>query len=228
METTFLQCSVSEKTGTRGNKCEKKVEEERNMDRSETKQTLRRNILSARASLSAAEREQRSSAASRHLLALEPLAACRTILLFYPYKDEIDTRPFMAAAIRRGQEIWLPLTDPAERRLTPYVYGGEKALRQGAYGIWEPDPTVCRQADIAKLDAVVLPGVAFDGCGGRLGYGGGYYDRFLERCGQRPLLVGYAFATQVVERVPTEPHDVPIDYLVTDDGINGPFQRYVL
>jgi 5-formyltetrahydrofolate cyclo-ligase len=198
------------------------------MGQGEQKQALRRKIGAERAALPPSERKRRSETAARHLLALDQLAACRTILLFYPFRDEIDTRPFLHAALQRGQEIWLPLTDPAERRLTPYVYGGEETLRPGAYGIREPDPAASQPADIARLEAVVLPGLAFDGQGGRLGYGGGYYDRFLERCGRRPLLVGYAFAMQMVERVPVEPHDHPVDYVVTDDGIHGPFSRLLL
>jgi len=193
------------------------------MERGEAKRQLRQEMTAVRRALTEAERERRSRVAARFLLGLEPLSLCRTIMLFYPFRDEIDTRPFIAGAQRRGQTVLLPLTLPAEKQLIPYVYEDEASLRQGAYGISEPNPDVARKAAAEEVDAVILPGLAFDRQGGRLGYGGGYYDRFLSQLPHRPLLIGFAFDCQVTGQVPVEAHDIRTDYLVTDGGVYGPF-----
>lgn len=194
------------------------------MGMTEEKQTLRKQVLARRSALSAQERERFSAQAVRHLQQLEPLAGCRTVLIFYPFRDEIDTRAFMALAARRGQEIWLPLTDTKEKEIVPYLYAGEESLRQGVWGIREPNPDIAQRANLELLEAIVVPGVAFDSHGGRLGYGGGYYDRFLAKLERKPPLIGFAFSCQLVDQVPLEEHDYLLDYLVTENGVTR-FQR---
>lgn len=198
---------------------------EESSDVEKAKKLLRQQMSQMRGELSRQEQSRRSAQAAQHLLELQPLTNSRTILAFYPFRDEIDTRPFLEAAGRRGQEVWLPLTDPACRRIHPHVYRGRDSLRRGAYGILEPDPEQAPPADPERLDAVVVPGLAFDRSGGRLGYGGGYYDRFLADLSHRPLLVGLAYSIQLVESVPRERHDIPLHYLVTEDGVLGPFGK---
>jgi len=196
------------------------------MNKSEEKKRLRKSILAKRSTLTSAEKREKAEQAAHFLLGIPQLAEKKRILAFYPYGDEIDTRPFIELAMQRGQEIWLPLTLIEERKLIPYIYQGEADLRQGAYGIYEPDPQKCVQADVSQLDAVVMPGIAFDHKGGRLGYGGGYYDRFLPTLRRKPLLVGLCFALQVVREVPREPHDQMLDYLVTEDGMYGRIETF--
>lgn len=91
-------------------------------------------------------------------------------------------------------------------------------LKQGVYGIWEPDPDQAEKADLSRLEAILVPGVAFDSRGGRMGYGGGYYDRFLATLEKLPFLAGVGFGMQVVEEVPLEPHDILLDALVCEKG----------
>jgi 5-formyltetrahydrofolate cyclo-ligase len=189
------------------------------MELVKVKQAFRRQMLAERAALPAGERADRSRAACRHLLSFAKLAACRTVMAFHPIREELDIVPFLDSARQRGQEVWLPLTVVTERRLIPYRYTGPDMLRPGAYGIMEPDPAKAEEADLAKLDAVLVPGVAFDRQGGRMGYGGGFYDRFLSALDRKPLLIGCGYGLQVVQSVPVEPHDVRLDYLVTEAGV---------
>jgi len=198
------------------------------MGEMEAKQELRREVLAMRAALPEEERAHRSRQAARRLLELPALSSSQTIMAFYPFQDEIDTRIFMEEARKRGKELWLPRTEVAARRLTPYVYRSEEELRSGVYGIREPDPELSCLADVSRLDAIVLPGVAFDRTGGRLGYGGGFYDRFLAALQRKPLLIGYAFSIQVVDRVPLEEHDYLLDFVVTDEAVYGPFSAVSL
>lgn len=184
------------------------------------KKQLRRQIMDERGAILPEERAALSIRACLHLAACEQLARARVIMAFHPFGDELDILPFVEEARRRGQEIWLPLTIPSERRLVPYRYDGPQMLKQGTYGIWEPDPDVAEAADLSKLDAVLVPGVVFDRHGGRVGYGGGYYDRFLAGLSRKPYLVGICFSMQVVEQVPIEQHDIPLDALVTEKGLS--------
>lgn len=193
------------------------------MDILTEKKKLRQEVLLKRSQLAPAERERMSREAAGKLLDFSPLVRQKAIFLFSSYGDEIDTRPLIQQAMQRGQEVWLPLTVADEKRIVPYVYEKDSMLRQGVYGIWEPDPTRSKKADVSRLGAVILPGVAFDANGGRLGYGGGYYDRFLAQLTHKPLLIGYGFSMQMVEHVPTEQHDQKLDFLVIESGVIGPF-----
>lgn len=188
------------------------------MDQKADKKQLRTHIMEARKAMPSAERNIRSERACKHLLTSESLASVKTIMAFHPFGEELDILPFVEEARKRGQEIWLPLTISSDRRLIPYRYAGPQMLKQGVYGIWEPDPAKAEQGDLSKLDTVLVPGVAFDRHGGRMGYGGGYYDRFLAGLGKKPYLLGVGFSMQVVDHVPLEPHDIPLDALVTEDG----------
>jgi 5-formyltetrahydrofolate cyclo-ligase len=183
------------------------------------KQQFRRQMLAERAALPPERRMHCSQAVVRRLLEFAALGACRSVLAYHPFRDELDIRPFLEAALGRGQDVWLPLSLPSERRLVPYRYTGPEGLRKGAYGIMEPDPSVAEPVDITTLDAVIVPGVAFDRRGGRIGYGAGYYDRFLSSLPHKPLLIGCCFALQLVEQVPVEPHDFHMDFVATEEGI---------
>ncbi|WP_426983879.1 5-formyltetrahydrofolate cyclo-ligase [Brevibacillus borstelensis] len=183
------------------------------------KRELRREILAQRASVSPEERQARSEQMCRHLLSFDRLRRCRTVMAYYPFREELDIVPFLEKALERGQEIWLPLTLPAERRIVPYIYTGPDMLKRGTYGILEPDPGLAAEGKAEDLDAVLVPGVAFDRRGGRMGYGAGYYDRFLSSLPHRPLLIGCSFDLQVQKAVPMEPHDISLDFLATESGI---------
>ncbi|USG66362.1 5-formyltetrahydrofolate cyclo-ligase [Brevibacillus ruminantium] len=176
-------------------------------------------MLAERAAVDTAVRSRWSEQFCRALLSFDQLRDCQTIMAFYPFREELDIRAFLERARERGKEIWLPLTLQAERKIVPYVYTGPAMLKQGAYGIWEPDPDQAVAGHLPDLDAVLVPGVAFDPYGGRMGYGAGYYDRFLSSLSRRPLLIGCSFELQVIPQVPMEPHDIPLDYLATETGI---------
>jgi 5-formyltetrahydrofolate cyclo-ligase len=92
-------------------------------------------------------------------------------------------------------------------------------LRMGNYNILEPREECLRPVSPERLDVVLMPGVAFDLTGGRLGYGGGYYDRFLESCSPRCLLIALAFELQIVEHVPCADHDIHIHKIVTEKRV---------
>lgn len=114
----------------------------------------------------------------------------------------------------------LPKINPASNTLSLHAVSDLGAqMVEGTWGIHEPSPTLCKEVDPRVLDFILIPGLAFDSLGGRLGYGKGYYDKLLSSClsaGNRPWLVAGAFGFQLIDRVPMEAHDIAIHAVVTE------------
>lgn len=176
------------------------------------KRALRREILAARDRLTAGDVAQRSERILGHLESLPEFRAAQTVHLFVSFGTEVDTGPIFEALWRRGARTVAPRVLPG-RRLEHRVVSAPEDLEPGFRSIPEPRLS-CPLVSPEVLDLVLLPGLAFDRSGHRLGYGGGYYDRFLPAC-PAPR-VALAFSLQIVEAVPREPHDLRADVVVTD------------
>lgn len=177
---------------------------------------LRKQILAARDSLPAEERQRKSRIITEHLLALPEFIGARNVFAYVSFRSEVETLPLIADCLGRGIAVSVPLTLPAEHRLQPYaVTDPGRDLAPGYCNILEPLKTL-PQVDPASIEVVVTPGSVFDVRGGRLGYGGGFYDRFLHTAAPQALRIGLAFDLQVVESVPLEKHDEQLDYLITE------------
>lgn len=174
-----------------------------------------------------------------HLLASNAYARARRVMLFWPLPGEVDLRPLAADAIGSGRELILPRVDWGARQIEACVVRDPvghpaRELAPGRHGIMEPGPGCARAAIDTKnpLDLVVVPGLAFDAMGGRLGRGAGFYDRFLAggrgaRGGSgmavstdvvMARVVGVGFGVQVVARVPRDARDVCVDEVWTEGG----------
>ena len=162
-----------------------------------------------------ADHAARSEAIVARLLALPEVAAAQTVHVYSPLllRGEVDTRLFVAALRFAGKRVVLPRVVSRMPPVLEHVLmtPGE-ALRPGPYGVWEPEGGVL--IDPAEIDLVVVPALGADRAGVRLGYGGGFYDAFL--AGLRAATVAPVFAGCFVERLPAEPHDVPVHIVVTE------------
>ena len=153
--------------------------------------------------------EYRAKAALRLLQTVEnnpAFAAASTVMLYHALPDEPDTHPLLEK-YATSKAIVLPCVEGDN--LVPRLYRGEQDLRIGAYGIAEPVGPVFE--DLADISFILVPGVAFDAAGHRLGRGKGYYDRFLSALPKRPFLLGTCFEWQQISAVPYEPHDIIMD-----------------
>ena len=159
-----------------------------------------------------ADRATRAAAVAERLLALPEIGSAGTILVFYPFGSEVDTRAIGAALRERGARVLLPFLDEDGMEAAEVLAGDD--LEATDYGPKEPSRRVA--VDPATVDAVVTPGLAFDRRGARLGYGGGHYDRYLARLGRRAVRVGVGFSIQLLDEVPTEAGDERLDVVVTD------------
>ncbi len=139
--------------------------------------------------------------------------AVDSILFYHPLQGEPDIRPLMARALEEGKAVLLPRFDPQTRSYHAARIGSPgRDLRAGKFGVMEPTDA-CATAPLEGIDQALVPGVAFDAAGRRLGRGAGYYDRILERTkGDR---VGIAFDWQMVAKVPEETHDVRMTGIIT-------------
>jgi 5-formyltetrahydrofolate cyclo-ligase len=144
-------------------------------------------------------------------------------MVYLAFRGEVETSRIIEDCLGRGVVVAAPLTLRADRRLVPLRLEGRAGeLRKGAYGILEPDPARCSPVAPESLDLVVVPGVAFDERGGRLGYGGGYYDRFLRRHAAGAIWAALAFEIQIVlEPLPLDAHDVRMDLIFTESRVLG-------
>jgi 5-formyltetrahydrofolate cyclo-ligase len=182
----------------------------------EEKRAVRERVLAARDAVPA---EARAAAARRiveRIVALPSFAAARSVQVTLPFRSEWDTLPLVRAALAAGKTVALPRVDVGTRMLVLHAIRDPATdVAAGYQGIAEPRPH-CPVVAPAAIDWVLVPGVAFDATGGRLGYGGGYFDRLLPLLGRAVPRVAGAFALQVVARVPAAPHDLKVDTIVTE------------
>ncbi len=154
-------------------------------------------------------------AAGERFLALREVAAARRVLVCLSFGAEISTVPVIAELERSGRELYVPRAEPRDGMLHLHRYPCE--LVTLGFGLRQP-PRECPELDPAEvdrtLDAALVLGLGFDETGIRLGHGRGYFDRFL--AGRGFPAIGFAYEIQVVERLPREPHDVPMTALVTE------------
>jgi 5-formyltetrahydrofolate cyclo-ligase len=183
------------------------------------KPALRAEALARRAGLTAAERAEASRLAAERLLAALP-AAPGVVSAFMPIGDEIDTAPLVLGLAARGLALALPCIAARGRPLLFRRWAPGEPLEAKVWGIREPRPS----APAALPDTLVCPLVAFDRRGGRIGHGAGYYDMSLAALrAQKPVrAIGYAFACQEAAAVPLEPHDEPLDLIVTEREVIAP------
>lgn len=196
-----------------------------NADLSE-KALLRRRLLDARAALPPEALARTAEALAGHGLALPELAGAATVAAYVSVGREPGTRALLDALRARGTRVLLPVLLP-DNDLDWAVYEGPESLARAGRGLLEPTGPRLGPDAVCTADAVLLPGLAVDARGMRLGRGGGSYDRVLARlarAGKDPALVVLLYADEVVARVPEEPHDHPVHAVVTPDGVT-PFDR---
>jgi 5-formyltetrahydrofolate cyclo-ligase len=189
------------------------------------KRTLRADRIAARDALAAGEHAAASRAIGERLAGLPSFAAARVLLLTLPYRSEWDTRVLFDAARASGKSVAVPRVDPATRMLDlHFVDDITRDIAPGFRGIPEPAATLPRISHEA-IDWVLVPGVAFDPAGRRLGYGGGFYDRLLPLLRPGTPRVAGAFDVQLVERVPATAHDLRVDVIVSETRMVVPAPR---
>jgi 5-formyltetrahydrofolate cyclo-ligase len=183
------------------------------------REALRREVLARRDRLPAEARRRLSRAIAERFWGLPEIASARTLHVSLSTGSEVETGDVVAEARRRGLRVVVPVTLVNERRLLLVEFDGLETLAPGPFGIPEPKPEGRKVVDLARVDALVIPGVAFDEHGNRLGWGAGFYDRLLERARPAVPIVALAYECQIIPAVPPEGHDVRVSVIVTEQRI---------
>ncbi len=132
-------------------------------------------------------------------------------------ENEVPTEPIIDDLLNKGKRIFIPLTVHKTKELiVSELKDVEKDLKVGNFGVMEPKKETTRPVDPSILDIVIVPGVVFDKKGYRIGHGAGYYDRFLPGLSKKTTTVSLAFDMQLIDKVPTERHDIAVEYIITE------------
>jgi 5-formyltetrahydrofolate cyclo-ligase len=184
------------------------------------RQSLRKRILGARDRLTAEDRHEKSKFIMQNFSSLSEMQQWSTLFIYVNFRSEVETLELIKRCLNQGIRVAVPLVEAKDVKMIPLLIKDPvQDLVPGYYDIPEPDPLKTTQVDAREIDAAVIPGSVFDILGGRLGYGGGYYDRFLVNDAPQAKRIGFAFEMQIVEKVPVEPHDQPLDILITEKRI---------
>jgi len=183
------------------------------------KKASRRRVLAIRDALSGDARDRKSQAITERLLALPAFAGAGTIAAYVSFGTEFNTEAFLTAVLARGKHLVLPRVTSERHELAfHFVTDLERSLLPGPWDILQPDPAQCADASADQIDFMLVPGVAFTAQCERLGYGGGFYDAAINRARADAAKVAAAFAVQIVDEIPLEPHDQRVDLVVTEDA----------
>jgi 5-formyltetrahydrofolate cyclo-ligase len=181
----------------------------------EAKAALRREAHATRAALSQEDRDAAAKAVAGHFFESIAYAPEDVIAGYWRIRDELDCQPILIRLMDSGQKVVLPVVAGDEEPLDLRVWEADAPLYEAGFGTLAPSDLAPR----AVPDVVLMPLLGFDNQGTRLGYGGGYYDRTLAVLPKKPMLIGLAFAAQELPHIPRDSHDVPLDAIVTEDGV---------
>jgi 5-formyltetrahydrofolate cyclo-ligase len=185
----------------------------------EDKSRIRQDVLRKRDSLDPDIRKAKDSLIKERLFSLAEFQQAPILFLFASFRSEVSTSAQIAEALTLGKRVILPSVDSLNKELRLYEIKELSELSTGYMGIPEPAVAEERERDINDVTLVIMPGAAFDSKGNRLGYGGGYYDKLLSRLRRKIPLVALAYEEQLLDSLPTGPHDIRVHMIVTDKRI---------
>jgi len=184
------------------------------------KSEIRKTTRAKRDALSKKERSKKSAAIMKQLFDFANFLESRIVLFYMSNNSEVDTEPMVRKALEIEKIVALPLIDPEKQEIVPFkVDNLERDVRPRYRGIREPIPQRCKQIPVQHINLAIIPGIAFDVRGGRIGYGTGFYDRFIPQLDITTRKVALSFECQIVLQIPMEPHDRYTDIIITEKRI---------
>jgi len=181
---------------------------------------IRKQHLERRAKISSEVRAVRDRKICNNILSSAVYRYADIILLYYPVKGEVDVLPVMEAAMAMGKKVAFPRCREQDRSMTFHYVSSTEDFERGAYGLWEPFaslPSFDPLKDGEKNVLCIVPAVVYDRKGYRIGYGGGYYDRFFGVF--KPASIGVVYEEFIVKSVPHGRYDISVDVVATERGI---------
>lgn len=184
------------------------------------KNKLRQEVLAKRSALSTAYRVELSRKICDRLIGLKEFQDASVMHFYIPIRDEVDIRYAMRDAFSSGKTVVVPVVDKEKKTLfLSRLENYDEELAYSVYGLLEPKPEYYRLIPLKEVDMMILPGIAFDMRGHRLGYGAGYYDKLLSDEKERPFTIAPAFEVQIVDFIPASNHDVRVNKIITEERV---------
>lgn len=183
------------------------------------KSQIRKESLARRAAIPEADRHIKNAYIETAVLSLPELETAQNIALYVDYRHEVATRSLYAALKSLGKTVAFPIAHFDTGLLTFIAVESLSDLHQTDKKLWEPQWDPDSIITVSELDIIFVPGAAFSKTGFRMGYGGGFYDRLLASKKNSTPAIGLAFTEQIVETLPLEDHDQPLNAVITDSGI---------
>lgn len=183
------------------------------------KSEIRFEILNKRNAQSAEEIIRKSLFIENNLFSIEGFAKSIVCAFYASFRSEVSTYDMMSRCMDMNKRIFLPITIKPSHELIFSEIKSLNELKPNKMGIPEPGWDYIRPIELENIDSIIIPGVAFDLDGYRIGYGGGYYDRLIKKLPSKCLKIGLAFESQIIDSVPKNTYDMSVDMIVTEDRI---------
>lgn len=180
------------------------------------KRDIRKNIINKRDMVVSEKRQEWDSDIFDSVINSDFYKNAKVIFAFVSFGSEVDTKRFIKQAIKDNKIIGVPKVKSKAEGFVIHEINSLEDLEEGFYGILEPKNS-CRILEDDSFDFILMPGVAFDRFGGRIGYGGGFYDRFLSNLKRNVPKIAIAYDLQIIEKIPMSDHDIRIDGIITEN-----------
>ena len=187
------------------------------------KETLRKNMLLQRKNMDIDNVNALSNKIMCTLIELPQFKDCKNIMLYISFNKEVDTYPLANFCLNNDKTVIAPYCIQTERKIIPFKINNlTNDLTKSTFGVMEPKHDSLQKANLKDIDLIIVPGVVFDENCNRIGFGAGYYDRFLPKKQKNTPTIGIAYDYQIVDKVPTGKYDVPLDFIITEKRIIRP------
>ena len=193
------------------------------------KEKIRKDILQRRLSLSSEEIKNKSNQIFLNLVKTTEFLNSQNIMFYVATRSEAQTEEMIKASLKMGKRIFVPIILPDCINLAPSrLIDFDRELEKGKKGILEPKKEYRRLFPPENIELIILPGIAFDLAGNRIGRGLGYYDNFFKKVSPSTKLIALAFEMQIIEKVSAHRNDIPVHKIITEDRIITTVSRKLL
>lgn len=182
------------------------------------KSIIRKEILRLRNNLKSEEKNSLDKKIFNSLIESNIYKESKKIFIYVSYNNEVDTKEIIKHSFENNKIIYVPKINIEDKTMNAVKIHSLNELYVNKYGILEPN--IVDKNDVGlEFDFIIMPGMVFDKAGNRIGYGGGYYDKYLSSLSYKVDKVALAYNFQIVDNIKTEEHDIKVDYIITDNEI---------
>ena len=187
------------------------------------KDNLRKNILIERKNMRIEDVTDFSNKIIDTIKELPEFKNSKNIMLYLSFNNEVNTYPLVKWCLDNDKTVIAPYCVQRSKEIVPYkITNLSNDLIKSTFGVMEPNHNLLEKVNIEDIDLILVPGVAFDEHCNRIGFGAGYYDRFLCKKSKNTPAIGMAYNYQIIDKVPTDEYDVPLDFIITEKRVIFP------